>query len=83
MLAHLRLMHVRKNGELMFTRQGIHVELSKLPELLIAASLLAATGIKSSGGDASQELTAGAHPDTRPDTTSTGSVRLADLAEHA
>jgi hypothetical protein len=43
MLAHVRLMYVRKDGTRTPTRAGISVEVEKLNELLTATAMLTAT----------------------------------------
>jgi len=43
MLAHIRLMHVRKDGTTAPTRFGISVEVEKVNELLLATAMLSAT----------------------------------------
>lgn len=43
MLAHIRLMYVRKDGTTSPTRFGISVEVEKLNELVTATAMLAAT----------------------------------------
>lgn len=50
MLAHLRLMYLRKDGEARPTRFGISVEISALHELLAATAMLVAAANRRSGG---------------------------------
>jgi len=57
MLAHIRLMYVRKDGTTSPTRSGIGVEVEKLNELLMATALLSATVNRESFGQHSSRRT--------------------------